>query len=330
MGAETGFTLQQLRIFWTIASSPSLTYAAKDLGITQPSLSQHLAKLEQAVGGRLFDRGAGQLILTDAGRYLLERAEQILADTDETRARLAEYLGGERGRIAIGLLPSVGRALLPPACAMLARSYPDIELDVHELPPLAAVDQLYGRNLQVAILSANSVAANRLTFSQTPVMGDPYLLAVPRGIDLAGVTDPASQLDAETLRVIRRIILFDFGTHHNQRTEEYYRRLIPRHHVVARCRTYETALALVAGGHGTAIVPQLACEVGDRSFYDNEYYLLPIARRNLVALLPSQYSHVQPFRTLIDVFSEVGKQVVLRPVNPPPPFVQERLEMASA
>ena len=49
-------TLNQLRIFWAVAHGASLTRAAKQLGITQPSLSQQLAKLEQALGSRLFDR----------------------------------------------------------------------------------------------------------------------------------------------------------------------------------------------------------------------------------------------------------------------------------
>ena len=61
-------TLNQLRVFWAVAHSDSLTRAAKQLGVTQPALSQQLAKLENALGGQLFDRVNNQLVLSDAGR----------------------------------------------------------------------------------------------------------------------------------------------------------------------------------------------------------------------------------------------------------------------
>ena len=93
-------TLQQLKVFWAVAHSPSLTRAAKQLGVAQPSLSQQIAKLEQAVGGRLFDRVNNQLLLTDAGRFLLRKAETILAEIDEAETGLAEYRLGQRGRIS--------------------------------------------------------------------------------------------------------------------------------------------------------------------------------------------------------------------------------------
>ena len=54
-------TLSQLRTFWAVAHSPSLTRAAKQLGVTQPSLSQQLAKLEATLGARLLERSGGEI-----------------------------------------------------------------------------------------------------------------------------------------------------------------------------------------------------------------------------------------------------------------------------
>ena len=59
-------TLHQLRIFWAVAHAATLTQAAKQLGLTQPSLSQQLSKLEESVGAKLFDRSGNQMTLTDA------------------------------------------------------------------------------------------------------------------------------------------------------------------------------------------------------------------------------------------------------------------------
>src|ERR1700753_4013114 len=68
-------TVHQLRVFWAIAHSDTLTKAAKQLGLAQPSLSQQLSKLEQTIGAQLFHRRAGEMTLTEAGNYLLPRAE---------------------------------------------------------------------------------------------------------------------------------------------------------------------------------------------------------------------------------------------------------------
>lgn len=325
MTDNPSFTLQQLRIFRAIALGPSLTQAAKDLGITQPSLSQHLAKLEERVGSRLFDRRGNQLTLSDVGTYLLERTELLLAEADETEARLSEFSDGIRGRVAIGVLPSLARTLMPPALAEMAGCFPDLELDLHELAPLEVIDQLYGRNVQIGILSSNALADNRVSFAQQHICDDPYLLAVPADINLMDVQDPAKELPPSAMRILRRTVHFDFGSHHNQRIEDLYRRLVPGHRVAARCRSYETALSLVEAGQGIAIAPQMAIEHGGRRMFNIQVYELPIRPRRLAVFLASQYLHVRVFKTLIDVLTKVGASVPRGPIAPAPPFALQRL-----
>jgi DNA-binding transcriptional LysR family regulator len=197
-------------------------------GLTQPSLSQQIAKLEHEAGGRLFDRVNNQLVLTDAGRFLLRKAEAILAELDEAEVGLTEYRLGRRGRIGIGAVSSLARSLIPDAWRRALLEVPDLELDVHELAPSEAVEQLYGRNLQVALLSAYSIAANRISFNKVEVGSDGYALAVPRGLSLAGVADPDRDIpDPDARRVLNRCVQFNFGNTHTRRTEEWYRRVLP-------------------------------------------------------------------------------------------------------
>lgn len=68
----------RLRIFMTVACCGSFTRAAKELGITQPAVSQNVAELEKTVGEALFERGRGELRLTEAGKRLLPYVEKIL------------------------------------------------------------------------------------------------------------------------------------------------------------------------------------------------------------------------------------------------------------
>lgn len=314
-------TLHQLRIFWAVAHSESLTRVAKQLGVTQPSLSQQLAKLESAVGGRLFDRVNNQLVLTDAGRFLLRKAEIILAEMDEAEAGLAEFRMGRRARISLGALSSLARTIVPGAFARALQEFPDLELDVHELAPAEALEQLYGRNLQIALLSAMSLAANRISFSRVDVARDPYVLATPKGLDLGCVGEPDWDLTPAQRRLLNRTIAFNFGNLHNQRVEEWYRRVLPRHEVVAQCRTYESALAMVEAGLGVALVPQLCAHLGGRMLYDVDLYAVPELERPIVALVPPQYRHAQPFATFLRGLQEAGAALKPPPVGPTPPFL---------
>jgi DNA-binding transcriptional LysR family regulator len=315
-------TLPQLRVFWAVAHSESLTRAAKQLGVTQPSLSQQLAKLETALGGRLFDRVNNQLVLTDAGRFLLRKAEVVLAELDEAEAGLAEFKMGRRGRIAVGALASIARTLVPAAYRATLEAYPDLELDLHELAPGEALEQLYGRNIQVALVSAVSLAPNRISFSRVDVARDGYVFATPKGLDLGCVTDPEWDLTSEQRRLLNRTIQFNFGNLHNQRVEEWYRRVLPRHEVVAQCRTYETALAMVEAGLGVALVPRLCSVLGGRAVYDVDLYAVPELERPIVALVPSQYRHAHPFAAFLDALRKAATDLALPATGPTPPFLR--------
>lgn len=321
-------TLHQLRIFSAVAHSSSLTRAAKQLGVTQPSLSQQLAKLESVLGGRLFDRVNNQLILTDAGRFLLRKAETVLAEMDEAEAGLAEYRLGRRGRIAVGALASVARTIVPAAYRQALESIPDLELDLHELAPAEAIEQLYGRNLQLALLSPVSVAQNRLSFSRIDLARDPYVFATPKGLDLGCVTDPEWDLRPDQRQLLNRTIQFNFGNLHNQRVEEWYRRVLPRHQTIAHCRTYEAALAMVEAGLGVALVPQLTTQLGGRTVFDVDLYAVSGMERPIMALIPPQYRRVQPFTTFLDALRRAARQLVLLPTGPTPPFLGQSRQTA--
>ena len=315
-------TLSQLRTFWAAAHSPSLTRAAKQLGVSQPSLSQQLAKLEQAVGTRLFDRSGSELRLTDAGGFLLRRAETVLAQVDEAEAGLGEFACGRRARIAVGALNSLARTLVPDAWHRALAALPGIELDLHELSPREALDQLYGRTIQLALVSAESMAGHRHSFSVLPLAQDPHVLVVPEALDLAGVADPAAELRPGMLRVLSRVIQFNFGTLHTQRVEAWWRRVLPRHEVVAMCRTYDTALALVEAGLGVAQMPLLTVQQGRRLLGRVRLYDAGIAPRRIVALVPPQYQRLSPYDLFLRELEAAGQALELLTPLPTPPFLR--------
>ena len=188
-------TLHQLRIFWAVAHAKSFTKASKLLGLAQPSMSQQISKLEKDVGAQLFSRDRNQMNLTDAGTFLARKAELILSSVEEAAVGLKEFSEGSRGVIAVGALSSIARNLIPNAVHRLAAIFPDVEFDIHETAPAEALDLLYGRRLNIAMLATDSIASSSSSFHQTSIVTDPYVLAVPRGIDLSKIKNVEKDLE---------------------------------------------------------------------------------------------------------------------------------------
>src|SRR3954469_1451858 len=107
--------LHQLRYFVAVAETGSFTRAAEREGITQPTLSEQILRLEgkpHGIGRRLFDRLGRKVVLTDAGRLLLGHPQAILAAVGEAERAVTNF--GEGGSLRIGAIPTIAPFLLPP------------------------------------------------------------------------------------------------------------------------------------------------------------------------------------------------------------------------
>ena len=192
-------TLHQLRIFLAVAQSTTLTRASKLLGLAQPSLSQQLARLEESIGARLFDRAKNRMVLTVAGRVLLRHAQSVIREVTEAEADLREFAAGRRSIVRIAGLNSVIKALLPDALTQCGGTASGIDIDIHEAAPGEVLEMLYSRQADIGLIAADSVAQSSVGFRQFPVIEDPYVFAVPKAIDLAAIRD----LDAAPAAVRR-------------------------------------------------------------------------------------------------------------------------------
>ena len=314
-------TLHRLRIFWAVAKARSFTKASKLLDLAQPSLSQQMSRLEDEIGAQLFDRNRGELRLTDAGRFLLRKAELILSSVEEALVGLEEFASGARGVIAVGALSSIARNVLPGALRGLGDRFPELELDIHETAPAEAVELLYGRRLNLALLATDSQAATGTSFHSVAVCRDPYVLAVPNGLDLDRVRDVHADLAAADRAVANSTIQFNFGNQHQKRIDEWYRHVLPHYRVVAQSRTYECALSMVQEGLGVAVVPALTAAIGPGRTFDVTLYRTSLPDREIAAFIPSQYISVEPFASFLGVLRETGGAVPLPPMRGMPPLL---------
>lgn len=122
------FDLRLLRTFVAVADSASFTLAAKRLHSTQSTVSQHLGRLEAAVGRSLIDRSARPIAATPSGERLLGYARRLLALQDEAQALLADASGTRT--IRIGVPDDIVTSAMSGRFAQFAARHRDIRLDV--------------------------------------------------------------------------------------------------------------------------------------------------------------------------------------------------------
>ncbi len=123
-----------LKYFVEIALNKSLSQAALRLGISQPSLSVAIQRLETAVGTQLLMRSKKGVALTPSGRSLLSKAHLLIQTWDETHQKVSSTHANVHGNFVIGCHPSVALYTLPGFLPKFLRQHPDVEFTlVHEL-----------------------------------------------------------------------------------------------------------------------------------------------------------------------------------------------------
>jgi DNA-binding transcriptional LysR family regulator len=143
----------RLRILVAVARHGSVTAAARALNYAQPSVSHHLARLEAETGARLTRRSGRGIQLTDAGRLLAGRAEEILGRLDAAERELAAHLEQRQERIRLAGFASALATIVPAALSRLAAGHPGIDLLLAEAEPPEAMRMLRAGQVDVALVA---------------------------------------------------------------------------------------------------------------------------------------------------------------------------------
>jgi len=142
----------RLRVLAAVARHGSVTAAAYELSYSQPAVSHHLARLESETGARLVQRVGRGIRLTEAGRMLAERAEEILGRLDVAEAELAAHSGLRTGRVRLAAFPSALATVVPVAAAAFTADHPGVELAFVEAEPPEALRKLRAGEVDVALV----------------------------------------------------------------------------------------------------------------------------------------------------------------------------------
>jgi len=144
---------QHLQAFVAIAQSGSFSGAAERLHLTQPAVSKRIALLEEQIKAKLFDRVGRQVVLTQAGNLLLNKATNILNEVLAAQREIADLRGDVTGKLSVATSHHLGLHYLPPYLREFSRRYPDVKLDLHFLDSEHAYHEILLGRFDIAIIT---------------------------------------------------------------------------------------------------------------------------------------------------------------------------------
>lgn len=172
--------LHRLSMLVAVAHEGSVTAAAAALRYAQPSVSHHLAALEAEVGVPLLQRAGRGVRLTDAGRLLVARGEEILGRVSAAEEEVRALAGLQAGRARLAAFPSALATLVPEVVAALGTQHPGVGVELVENEPPEAVAALRRGAVDVALVFEHDHATiDRAGLSTTPVLTDTMHLVTP-------------------------------------------------------------------------------------------------------------------------------------------------------
>lgn len=168
--------LRSIRYFVQIADLGSITRAADHLGVAQPALSRHVKSIEDELGMPLLVRLPRGVRLTAPGRQFLESCRRVLRELARAREELRSDARAPRGRVILGVSPTVGSLLVPGIIDRVRRQSPDVSIKVVEAFSPQLYDALLAGKVDVAVLT--NPAPSR-TVKYSPLVSEPMVVLTP-------------------------------------------------------------------------------------------------------------------------------------------------------
>lgn len=251
------FSLRQLQYAVAVADTLSFRRAAELCGVSQPALSSQLAELEAALGVQLFERDRRRVLVTPAGKELIERARRILLETDdlvEAAKRLGDPL---KGTLRIGVIPTIAPYLLPEIVPILRRRFPRLLVVWIEDKTAALLERMDEGTLDAAVLALEAELG--VSLEQEVIGHDPFVVAMPKGHPLAQSDTPIALDDLHDSDVL----LLDDGHCFREQALSLCSAAGLRE-LSFRATSLPTLAQMVAGGAGITLLPRLAVAAENR------------------------------------------------------------------
>ncbi len=189
---------RRILIFRAVARAGSISAAARELGWTQPAVSQHLARLEREACSPLLIRGPGGVQLTEAGQMLAKRADVLAAEVHAATEELAALGQLRAGRVRLVAFPSAAATMVPVALEALAEDHPQIEVGLEVAEPPEAIAAVSAGDADLALAFGYDGPPEGLgALRWVPLLAEPVHLVVPPDSEMSPETPLEALAEAD-------------------------------------------------------------------------------------------------------------------------------------
>lgn len=301
--ARTVIEARHLRVLRAVAATGSFSAAGRELGCTQPAVSQQMKALESSVGTPLLVRTGRETRLTQAGEALVRHAAGIIAGLTAAEEEVAAIAGLRAGRVRLVSFPSGSSTLVPTALAALRAAHPGTRVSLEEAEPPESVEKLRAGDCDIALAFRYEGAAGAEEWDDLvvrPLLRDRLVGLVPEKHRLARAGSVAiaelagepwiagcprcrGQL-VEVCRAAGFVPRIDFATD-----------------------DYPAVVGLVGAGLGVAVLPELAIE-SVRPKGARTVTVEPPVRREIVALTLPDLAQVPAVAATLDQLARAASR----------------------
>ncbi|BDI34203.1 LysR family transcriptional regulator [Capsulimonas corticalis] len=241
--------LRHLRYFVAVADELHFGRAAEQLFISQPPLTRQIQQLEQEMGVVLLTRTKRSVRLTEAGAAFLERARQILLLADEAVTVAQRIAAGQAGALGIGFVGSATYTLLPEILRSFRAQYPGIELLLHEMSSGEQIQALQDGRIDLGFVRPSTP---QRSLAGEVILREPLMAALPDSHSLAASPEVSfDDLRGDPFILFPRLPRPSYADHILALCAQAG--FTPT--IIQETLEIQTALGLVAGNLGVAIVP---------------------------------------------------------------------------
>ena len=245
---EFPFDLWALQIFITVCETGSMASASRDLGLTQPAVTQSIADIEMRLGTKLFDRSVRPIVLTQSGELLRQRANFLLTEARQIAPMLRESSHSRLASLRVGMVDSLMRCVLTPMTDRLSKAAEQVA--VFSGLTASHATALFTRRMDIVLGVEDSVDIDGL--ERWSLFTEPYILVMP-----AHVTPPSDVNELAEFSRHHELVRFSARSHTGSDIDRHIRRLrldIPRQ---TEFDSPYGVLSRVHANHGYAILTPL-------------------------------------------------------------------------
>lgn len=282
-------TLKQLQIFRAVVVSGSITKASRRLVLSQPSISQQLAKLEERLGSQLILRNrTGVISLTPAGQYWFNVGDELLRRLDTVSAEHRTRFVDNTVTLRMGITPTMRGRFIAQAARIASEEPGFVKFEMrYALTSAELVEQLHLHQLNCALVNDDAIADERGSFTVAEVFTDPIALVAPAALPRAEIeralANPSESLEGP----LGRYVEVDASIPLRGKTEHWYRHHLPSAQAMFAATTYPAAVDICAEGLATTHCPlSLLPNLPSETVKALQFFRLDDLVRKMVLVMP--------------------------------------------